>query len=240
MIKAFTMKYLITSLLGLGLLIQCWGAPVKGIKQNKKTMKVAIFLYDGVEILDFSGPAEVFAVSGYQSDGKYRRAFEVYTVAVTKEAVTSQGFLKILPDYSLDNAPMPDILVLPGGSTGKSRKNNKLLEWIKEVDKESGILMSVCTGAFLLGDSGLLDKRKATTWYGAIERLKHAFPEAEVLKDTRYVEDGNIVTTAGVSAGIDGALHVVSRLVGQSSALNTAEYMEYDKWVPEDGVIVSK
>ena len=101
---------------------------------DQQVMHVAIFLYDGVEILDFSGPAEVFAVSGYRDkDGKYIRAFKVYTVAHTKETLTSQGFLKVIPDYAIANAPIPDIVVLPGGATGKSRKTPEVIEWIKAV-----------------------------------------------------------------------------------------------------------
>ena len=233
------MKYLLTTLLILSLQNSCWAWLKVHEKQAKKTMKVAIFVYDGVEILDFSGPAEVFAVSGYKnSKGEYQRAFEVYTVAASTDPIISQGFLRIIPDYSIEDAPIPDILVLPGGSTGKSRKNVELLRWIKAVNENSAILMSVCTGAFLLGDSGLLDHKKATTWYGAIGRLKQSYPNTEVLEGTRYVEDGNIITTAGVSAGIDGALHLVGRLINKEAAQGTAEYMEYDKWVPGDGTTV--
>lgn len=222
--------------------------PTAGNKSDKENLErtpqrplnVAIFLYDGVEILDFSGPAEVFAVSGFRDeDGKYQNAFKVYTVAHTKETITSQGFLKVIPDYSVADAPVPDIIVLPGGSTGKSRKTPEVMQWIKTNAPKTSIMMSVCTGAFLLGDAGLLENKSATTWYGAIERLRKAFPATKVLENTRYVDHGNIVTTAGVSAGIDGALHLVERLISPEAARSTAEYMEYDKWVPKDGVVIA-
>ena len=207
---------------------------------DQPVMKVAIFLYDGVEILDFSGPAEVFAVSSYRDkDGKYIKAFKVYTVAHTKETITSQGFLKVIPDYSIADAPIPDIIVLPGGATGKSRKTPEVINWIKAMSENTKIMMSVCTGAFLLGDAGLLDNKSATTWYGAVERLSEAFPKVKVLEHTRYVDNGNIVTTAGVSAGIDGALHIVGRLLSKETAKSTAEYMEYDKWVPKEGIVIA-
>ncbi|NAS10697.1 DJ-1/PfpI family protein [Poritiphilus flavus] len=208
--------------------------------EEKEKQKVAIFLYDGVEILDFSGPAEVFAVSGYRDiHGNYQRAFEVFTVAVGKDPIISQGFLKVMPDYTIEDAPSADIIVLPGGATGKSRKTPEVIRWIRESAGDGALLMSVFTGAFLLGDAGLLDNKSATTWYGALERLEGAFPKTEVLKGTRFVDDGQVVTTAGVSAGIDGALHLVNRLISPKSARATAEYMEYDKWIPEDGKVMN-
>lgn len=206
-----------------------------------KKMNVAIFIYDGVEILDFSGPAEVFAVSGFKDEkGAYQRAFNVYTVAVSKDIINSQGFLKVVPDYSIFNCPKTDIIVLPGGSSRKSRENIDVINWIKENSKQKSIFLSVCTGAFLLGEAGLLNGKKVTTWYGALDRLKEAYPEAEVLKETRFVDNGKLITTAGVSAGIDGALHLVGKLLGLEAALGTAEYMEYDKWDQNAGLLVDK
>ena len=197
-------------------------------------MNVAIFIYDGVELLDFGGPGEVFAASSIKNkNDKWQSAFNVYTVAASKDQLTSQGFLKIIPDHSIADCPSPDIIVLPGGSTGKSRKNPLVINWIAENAKQNKIIMSVCTGAFLLGDAGLLKGKKATTWYGAIGRFKKKYPETEVLEHVRFVDNGLIITTAGVSAGIDGALHLVKRLLGKEAAVETAKYMEYDKW--EDG-----
>ncbi len=205
-------------------------------QSGNKKMNVAIFIYDNVEILDFSGPAEVFAATNLNNDD----AFNVYTVAVTKNPVLSQGFVSITPQYSIDNCPAPDILVLPGGDSRKSAENQKLIQWIKNQSKDAKIIMSVCTGAMLLSKAGLLDGKDATTWHGAIDRLQEATPKAKVHKNTRFVDNGQIITTAGVSAGIDGALHVVSRLFGEEKAHEVARYMEYDKWKPEEGLIVSK
>ncbi len=214
--------------------------PESGMTPKTEKLKVALFLYNGVEILDLSGPAEVFAVSGFKNaQGDYQQAFEVFTVAAAKDPITSQGFLKLIPDYTIETAPKADILVLPGGATGKSRKNTEVIRWIKESAGEGTLLMSVCTGAFLLGDAGLLDNKSATTWYGALDRLESSYPKAQVLRGIRFVDDGMIMTTAGVSAGIDGALHLVSRLISKEAAQKTAEYMEYDKWVPEDGKVIN-
>ncbi|MGE5807114.1 MAG: DJ-1/PfpI family protein [Ignavibacteria bacterium] len=205
--------------------------------QSKEAkMNVAIFIYDKVEILDFSGPGEVFAATNLDNDN----AFNVYTVAATKDPVLSQGFVTIIPQYSIDDCPEPDILVLPGGDQRKSSENPELIQWLKDCSKNAEILMSVCTGAKLLSKAGLLDNKEATTWHGAIESLQQMTPKAKIHRDTRFVDNGQIITTAGVSAGIDGALHVVSRLFGEEKAHEVARYMEYDKWKPEEGLIVSK
>jgi transcriptional regulator GlxA family with amidase domain len=203
---------------------------------NEKTLNVAIFIYNNVEILDFAGPGEVFAAS--VKDEKH--LFNVYTVAAESNPILSQGFVKITPEYTLENCPPPDIVVLPGGDQRKSADNPEVIKWIKKTSKDAVIMMSVCTGAKLLSKAGLLDNKEATTWYGAIESLQKMTPSAKVHKETRFVDNGQIITTAGVSAGIDGALHVVSRLFGLEQAESVARYMEYDKWIPEEGLVISK
>jgi putative intracellular protease/amidase len=187
--------------------------------------KVAIVLYDGVEILDFAGPTEVFTAAG-------NGAFKVFTVAPTHAPVLSQGVLKVQPDYSVDDAPTPDILVLPGGNSRAFIHSEAGMAWVKKVTAKNELSMSVCTGAFILAQLGLLDGRPATTHWGAIPRMKSAYPKVQVKTDVRFVDDGRIVTTAGVSAGIDGALHVVQRLLGDDVAWDTARYMQY-VWEPQ-------
>jgi transcriptional regulator GlxA family with amidase domain len=203
----------------------------------KQVKNVAIFVYDSVEILDFGGPSEVFAVAGDFSD---EIEFNVYTVALSKATILSQGFITIVPQYSIDDCPKPDIIVLPGGDTRTIRENARLIAWIKASSRSATVTLSVCSGAFLLANAGLLDGLKATTWYGSIENLRKASPKTEVLEKTRFVDNGSIITTAGVSAGIDGALHVVARLLSNEAAQKTAQYMEYDKWEPNDGLVVKK
>lgn len=208
-----------------------------GAQEEKSTWNVAIFIYEGVELLDFAGPGEVFESAGrFSEKGK----FNVYTVAATADPIMSQHFVKIVPEYTIENCPKPDILVLPGGSTKIPLKNEEVIDWIKKSAEDLEIGLSVCTGAFLLSKAGLLEGKKATTWYGAIKRLREFNPNLTVLENTRFVDNGQIITTAGVSAGIDGALHVVARLLGEKVAHNTARYMEYDKWNPEEGHIVQK
>lgn len=204
------------------------------IKQSN-LKNVAIFIYDGMEILDFSGPGEVFAAARPESG-----AFRVFTVAAAKDPIISQGFVKILPEFSIEDCPRPDIIVLPGGSTRASVENPRVIEWIQTHAPHLDAAVSVCTGVFLLHKAGLLDGKKATTWHGAIGALRERAAATEVLENTRWVDNGQVVTTAGVSAGIDGSLRVVEKLFGRQTALATARYMEYDKWDPEDGVVVEK
>lgn len=200
--------------------------------QKKSTKRnVAIFIHNGVEVLDFSGPSEVFAST---------EGFNVYTVSLTKEPIISQGFIKIVPNYSLADCPKPDIVVLPGGQTGPFIENKTLINWIKSCSQDAEIMLSVCTGAGLLAKAGLLDGKQATTFHNYIDQLQKATPNAKILRNTRFVDNGQVITTAGVSAGIDGALHVVAKLKGVAVATQTARYMEYDKWKPNEGLVVEQ
>ncbi|HJQ97369.1 MAG TPA: DJ-1/PfpI family protein [Candidatus Polarisedimenticolaceae bacterium] len=197
-----------------------------------KTRNVAIVAHDGMEILDFAGPSEVFAAAGGFGAVAGVPAFRVYTVGITKAPIVSQGFVKITPEFSIEDAPKPDILVIAGGGGATLMNDPKMMAWIKEVSSKAELSLTVCTGAFVLAKTGLLDGREVTTWYDAIPRLKEAAPTLKVQDGRRFVDTGNVVTTAGVSAGIDGSLHVVARLLGRSVADRTARYMEYH-WTPE-------
>jgi transcriptional regulator GlxA family with amidase domain len=205
-----------------------------GVKDSKPPKKdgprnVAIFVHEGVELLDFAGPGEVFAAAGHG------RAFNVYTVAASPGPILSQRFVTVTPQYTLANCPKPDIIVLPGGRTDLPLADPNVIEWIKTASRDAEVTLSVCTGAFLLARAGLLDGVEATTHWGSIEDLRGTAPKTKVLENLRYVDSGRVVTSAGVSAGIDGALHVVDRLLGRGPALQTARYMEY-KWEPGDSV----
>lgn len=183
--------------------------------------QVAILLWDGVELLDFAGPAEVF------TRAQHGRAFEVYTVAAERHPVVSQTFLSINPQHALRGAPRPDILVVPGGNTDIPIAHAPTLDWVRHTSQAAEITLSVCTGALVLAAAGLLDGLEATTWHGAMDRLREVAPRTRVLDDRRVVDNGRIITSAGVSAGIDGAIHLVSRLLGDDAALDAARYIEY-------------
>ena len=196
------------------------------------TKNVAILLYNGVEVLDFGGPAEVFAAAASQGASGQERAFHVYTVAKTKSAIVSQGFLNVVPDYSIADSPKPDILVLPGGGAQGVVTDPEMMAWIKTSAENADHVLTVCTGAFIIGRLGLLDGLDVTTWYAAVPGLAEQFPKARVQPGRRFVDNGKIITTAGVPAGIDGSLHLVARTLGRYVADRTAEYMEY-AWSPQ-------
>ncbi len=190
---------------------------------------VAIVIWPGAEILDFAGPTEVFAAAR----GPNGSLFNVYTVAADEQPVLTQGVVTIVPEYTIENCPEPDIFVLPGGGTRSPLSNPKMIDWVRQTAEDAEIAMSVCTGAFVLASADLLEGKEATTYHGAIEGLRMIAPNTVVYDDQRWVDNGNVVTTAGVSAGIDGSLHVVGRLCGDDIAQATADYMEYH-WRPDE------
>jgi transcriptional regulator GlxA family with amidase domain len=184
--------------------VVCAAAP-----QNMRK-KVAILVFDGAEIIDYAGPSEVF---GAQDD-----QFNVFTVAPTTSPVTTGQALKIVPTYSLANAPQADILVIPGGMVGCVVRDEAVLNWIKAQSAHTLYTMSVCSGAFILANTGLLDGLSATTTRSNIKRLREEHPQIRVVGDQRLVDNGKIITTGGTSAGIDGALHVVGKMSGNGNA----------------------
>jgi transcriptional regulator GlxA family with amidase domain len=192
--------------------------------------RVGILVFPGVEVLDFCGPFEVFSVT--RLDEARRREepspFEVSLVAETEGVVTATGGLRVVPDHTLATCPPLDILVVPGGwGTRAEIKNRRLLDWIVERAREVETLTSVCTGSMLLGHAGLLDGRRATTHWRSLDWMRTSFPAVTVEEKLHVVEDGNVITSAGISAGIDMALRVVERYHGHDIALATARNMEY-------------
>ncbi|MEM8893344.1 MAG: DJ-1/PfpI family protein [Bacteroidota bacterium] len=193
-------------------------------------MTIAFYLQNNVEVLDFAGPMEVFAYAGY----------EVFTVSKTKEPIKTQGILTFIPDYSIEDAPEADIMAFFGGNSGAASGDKKVINWVKSRIDATDYFFSVCTGAFVMGEAGLLDGKTVTTFHDAIDGLTKSFPKANVRSDVRFVDNGNVITTAGVSAGIDGALHLVAKLDGLQAAKDAAYYMEYDKWQPGEGLILDE
>jgi transcriptional regulator GlxA family with amidase domain len=199
----------------------------------EEQLAVGILLYDQVEELDMCGPFETFSVASSVSAGKAahgeRAAFTVFTVAERAELVKTGGGLRIQPDYNFQTAPQVDILIVPGGNAQPQLANTVLLEWLKSAADHARISASVCTGAFLLGRLGLLEGHGATTHWGALDHLAEMFPATQVRREVRWVDEGAVVTSAGISAGIDMSLHLVERLLGRETAEETARIMEY-RW----------
>ncbi len=196
---------------------------------------MGIVIFPEVEVLDFCGPYEVFSV--VRLDEARRREepspFQVLLVAEQAEAVTAAGGLRVLPDCTLADCPRLDILVVPGGwGTRRQIENKTLIDWLAQRGRQVETLTSVCTGAMLLGRAGLLDGRRATTHWRSLAWLRESFPAVTVEDKLHVVEDGHILTSAGIAAGIDLALKVVARYYGEAVARATARHMEYR--FPED------
>jgi transcriptional regulator GlxA family with amidase domain len=189
-------------------------------------MRVQVFLFDDVEVLDFAGPFEVFGVTGLRSGPAL---FSVETVGLTSAPIRARNGLEVRPTTSIADAGPCDVLVLPGGyGTRRLMHNEALLGWIRQQAESAKVVLSVCTGALLLARAGLLDGLEATTHHVAFDELATASPSTRVHRGRRIVDNGHIVTSAGISAGIDTSLHVVARLLGHDVAAETATYMEYD------------
>jgi transcriptional regulator GlxA family with amidase domain len=192
--------------------------------------RVGIVIFPDVEVLDFCGPFEVFSVTRLNEDTRRQdlSPFEVVLIAETTAAVVASGGLRVQPDYSIHDAPQLDVLVIPGGwGTRREIGNLALLSFIATRARTVETLTSVCTGSMLLGTAGLLDGRRATTHWRSLAWMRESFPKVTVLDDLHVVEDGHVLTSAGISAGIDMALRVVTRYFGEAIGRATARHMEY-------------
>lgn len=192
-------------------------------------IKTAILIFPDVEVLDFCGPFEVFSVA--RLDEAKRREepspFDVYTVSQTADPVRTTGGLRVLPDHTFETAPAADLLVVPGGwGTRQQLANPRLVGWVKGQAGGAPTVMSVCTGSLVLGRAGLLAGKRATTHWMALDLMRQLLPGTTVDAARHWVDDG-VLTSAGISAGIDLSLRVVAKLCGEPVARATARYMEY-------------
>jgi transcriptional regulator GlxA family with amidase domain len=192
--------------------------------------RVGIVLFENIEVLDFCGPFEVFSVTRLNEERRREdpSPFQVLLVAEKNDPVVTTGGMKVIPDYTFKSCPKLDILVVPGGwGTRKELKNLVMLDWLRIRASEVETLTSVCTGSMLLGFAGLLDGCHATTHWRSLDWMRESFPAVTVEYDRHVVEEGRILTSAGISAGIDMALKVVARYYGEAIARATARHMEY-------------
>ena len=198
---------------------------------NKKIpLIVGILIFDDVEILDVAGPFEVFAVTRLNEKQRLQQSspFKVYLISETNKQITAIGGLRLTPDMTISECPELDLLVIPGGwGTRKESKNKILVKWIGNQFTNNRLIASVCTGSSLLGKAGLLDGRDATTHWRAFDFLQESAPKARILKDVRFTLTEPIFTSAGISAGIDLALRIVSHVFGTEVGQATARQMEY-------------
>lgn len=193
-----------------------------------RRIRVAVTISPGVQMIDFAGPWEVFQDVMAGDGAAMDHPFELFTVAEKIETIRGSGGLQLIPDHTFENAPAPAIVVVPA-----QRGSPALVEWLRRVAAKADVTMSVCTGAFHLARTGLLDGRKATTHHEFFDRFAAEFPKVELARDVRFVEHDRLATSAGLSSGIDLALRVVERYFGRAVAEATAAYMEYQgrSWI---------
>ena len=195
------------------------------------TTLVAIYVFDRMEVLDFAGPFSVFSTAARLKAREQPDApglFEVVIVAESMNGVRARGGLILNPHFTISSHPGTDILVIPGGNITAELMKDNVVKWVGESARTARITAAVCTGAFFLAKAGLLEGREVTTHWEDIDDLQSAYPGIKVIRDRRWVDTGNIVTSAGISAGIDMSLHLVERLVGEDLAVRTARQLDYE------------
>lgn len=189
-------------------------------------MNIGIYIYDQAEVLDFSGPFEVFTTASRICPSG--EPFTVFLVGETGQVVTARGAYKVIPTYGFHNHPPVDVLVVVGGVHTEEMHKPNVIDWISQQAKKAKLVASVCTGAFLLAQAEILTTQNVTTHWEDIPDLRASYPDLTVHGSTRWVDEGSVVTSGGISAGIDMSLHLVSRLHSAELAEKTARQMEYN------------
>lgn len=188
-------------------------------------LKVGIYIYGQAEVLDFAGPYEVLSTANRLAGDP--ALFDIYLVSESGGEVKARGGLRVQADFSIRDCPPLDMLVIAGGYHVEEMENAPVLDWLRRIAPATRILASVCTGVFLLARAGLIKNRSVTTHWEDQADLKQRFPDLDVVADVRWVDQGTVVTSGGISAGIDMSLHLVSRLHGRELAEKTARQMEF-------------
>ena len=199
------------------------------------TLNVGIYVFDEAEVMDFAGPYEVFSTASRAHQRLHpeaERLVEVFLIGEAETSYLTRGGLRVLPPCSIKTHPDIDILVIPGGVISDQVNKADVVAWVRQQAARSQITASVCTGAFILAAAGLLDGLHVTTHWEDIDDLKKSFPQLNVQGSVRYIDSGRVITSAGVSAGIDMSLHIVSRVFGEQLAYKTARQMEYT-WIKQ-------
>jgi transcriptional regulator GlxA family with amidase domain len=201
---------------------------VLAARLQARPLDVAILLFPDVEVLDFAGPFEVFSVASRIAKDRTHPPFRVSTVAADRVPVPARHGLAVIANFGIGENPPVDLLIVPGGIVDQPLGDPKTLAWLAAASNQAALTASVCTGAFLLAKIGLLKGRRATTHWEDVSELRAAYPDLTVVEHVSYVDEGPIVTSAGISAGIDMSLHLVARVLGFKAAQATARQMQYD------------
>jgi len=189
-------------------------------------LNIGIYIYENAEVLDFSGPFEVFSTANRLADSNH--AFEVFFIAEQKAPVVARGGFSVNPHYDLSNHPEIDLLIVVGGVHSQELNKSNVIHWVARTAEKAKVVASVCTGAFILAEAGLLAGRKVTTHWEDIDALRKTYPDLTVIEAQRWVDEGKLITSGGISAGIDMSLHLVSRFLGPELAERTARQMAYE------------
>jgi len=193
--------------------------PFRYLKNLETPMNVAILLFNHAQVLDYAGPYDVFTSAGSKN-------FNVYTVGATKKPITTMPNLSVNPQYSILDSPIPDILIIPGGMW--TSVDEATLKWIKKHSMQVEFTFSICTGAFILAEIGVLDNLEATTHTAGIDILEKKYPAIKkVHRNKRFVDNGKVITSAGVAAGIDASFHLIERILGKDWVQAISNNLEY-------------
>lgn len=190
-------------------------------------MNIGIYIYNQAEVLDFSGPFEVFTTASRCYGLGDNEPFNTFLISETGATVTARAGYKVIPHYGIDDHPTIDVLIVVGGVHNQEMKKAAVIHWISQQAKQVSIVASVCTGAFILAQAKVIQSQRVTTHWEDISDLKRLFPMLQVVDGVRWVDAGNIITSGGISAGIDMSLHIVRRLYGEKLAKKKAEQMEF-------------
>ena len=195
------------------------------MKEKKNQLNIGIYVYKNAEVLDFSGPFEVFSTANRLIQGDLQ--MNVFLIGETELAIEARGGFCITPKYWIGAHPKLDLLIVPGGDHSEEIQKKHIIQWLQLQATKDPIVASVCTGAFLLAQAGILDNYQATTHWSDIKAFKQSFPDIPIIENVRWVDNQNVITSGGISAGIDMSLHLVSKFCGQPLALSTAKQMEF-------------
>ena len=191
-----------------------------------KKRRLGIVVFNDVEVLDFAGPFEVFSVTNEQND---YNLLDISLISTDYTTLTAKNGLKIVSDHTINEISTLDILLIPGGKGARPLVNNsEFIDWVRLVSKDCELVLSVCTGALVLAKAGILDGLKATSHHQAYDELRDIITDTEIVEEGhRFVDNGKVITSGGISAGIDMSFHVIERLYGKDTAESTSDYMEY-------------
>ena len=190
-----------------------------------KPLNVAIFIFNDAEVLDFAGPFEVFNVANTVAG---KQLFNVYLVAESGQIQFARNNFRVVPDFNFAECPPSDVLLIPGGNGRKVQMHLvPVLNWVKHEASKAELVLSVCTGSFILGNAGLLNGLSATTHHECYDEFEKEFPKTKLLREVKYIDNGKVITAAGISAGIDMSIMVVGKIHGVELAREVAKHMEY-------------